>query len=524
MYSPEAIDLQSPVYVGRPAGPPRHRQAPVMTLVLMGLNIVMAGAQFAAAGGQWQGASLGTDAGDWALGAKVPSLIAHGEWWRLVTASFLHGNLWHLLWNMVGLLALGRLVESFYGSLRLLVIYMAACVLGTAFSYYLTPSVSLGASTGVMGLLGAVLVHNWRYRRYLPDRLNRVYPLLLVLVVVEFVMDLVNPRVDVFGHLGGILGGMLLAALFESSLRGQVGRRDRLPLIVALPMAAGLLAYGGGGLLAALPSEVDLLKAGSATTAPAQVGYIEAALRKRPYFVEARLQLSQSLARAGRLEEATGHLRQALRESPRLARSEAGRQLRRQLQILYLSQSDAAFKANQWEKAAETAREAVELDADPELTAQAHNQLAWTLVDKLERNLDEAEKHALEANRLEPENDALIDTLAWVYFKQKRYEQALGVQLRAVRLGEKNGTTATPTVMGELYYHLAAIYEKLGSIENARQNYSRALMARGGNYSEAAAGLQRTVRNAPGSRGPGTAPPRTAPRTLPDPALERGIL
>jgi len=165
-----------------PRAPRLRLGPPVATWSLILVLVLCALAQWLVAGGGFQGAELGSIYSDWALGAKVPSLVASGEYWRLITASFLHGSWLHLALNLLALLVFGRMVELFFGRTRMLVIFVLTCVSGAVVSYLLTPRISLGASTGVMGLIGALVMHHFKYRRYLPERAAQVYPLLLIIL------------------------------------------------------------------------------------------------------------------------------------------------------------------------------------------------------------------------------------------------------------------------------------------------------------------------------------------------------
>jgi rhomboid protease GluP len=488
-----------PVQVARmiDAPAPRARlRAPLVTLALLAANLLMALAQFAAGGFEWRGGEIGSDLSDWALGAKVPSLIAHGEYWRLVTANFLHGS-WvpHLLFNMLGLLALGRLIEVFYGPARLLVIYVLSCVAGAVASYLFTPSVSLGASTGVLGLMGALLVHNHRYREHLPHRINAVYPLLLFLLLVQFAMELSSQTIDTWGHVGGLVGGGVMALLLEARIAGPLqDERDWVPLPTALATAIALLAYGAFGLLTTLPNQVELLRAGTTADRMARIAQLERVLRQRPYFVEARVQLGDTLLSVGRPYDALRQFQQALKTDPE---SEL---INRRLTLFHLERARIAYEAGQWAAALDAYRDAIDQAKDDVQRAQGHNGFAWVLADKLHSRLDEAEKHAQTATRLFPGNAAIIDTLAWIYYHQQRYPQALEEQTKAVRLAEAAGEADA-----ELYFHLGAIYEKLGQREDAVKQYKRALRLRPV-YPDAARGLQRL------------AEPSTPDRTVPAPS------
>lgn len=507
--------ISEPVRVARVVGATGPRLAfPLVTLVLILANLLMAFAQFGAAGFHAHGLeTIGSDATDWALGAKVPSLVAHGEYWRLVTANFLHGTWWpHLFSNMLGLLIVGTLIEAYYGRTRTLIIYTVASVTGTIASYFLTPSVSLGASTGIMGLMGALLIHYLKQLDQLPERVRVVLPFLVIVLLVQFGMDSINKQVDLYGHAGGLAGGMLMAFLLASQGHwSPSAQRDRIPLRAALALTLALLAYAGFGLLTTLPNEGELIRAGEANSAVGQSSHLERVVERRPYFVEAQLALADLLKRQNRDEEAAVHYQQALIGNPR------SKEVRQRLEVLaatYLREAERDFSAHQWEQAAQNYLRATQYPARSEILADAHNGYAWVLADKLNRNLTDAERHAHLALKSEPNNEAILDTLAWVYYKQKRYDDALGQQLKAVRIFESKRNLRSSS---ELYYHLGAIYEGQGQKSQARFFYTKALES-GFPVPAAATALRRLD-------GALNVTPTPKPRlVLPDPAALRGII
>lgn len=93
------------------------------------------------------------------MGAKVNILINRGEIYRLITSTFLHGGIMHILFNMSALNIIGKEVEYIYGSKKYILIYILSALSGSLFSYLFNPnSVSVGASGAIFGLLGAMLV------------------------------------------------------------------------------------------------------------------------------------------------------------------------------------------------------------------------------------------------------------------------------------------------------------------------------------------------------------------------------
>ncbi len=103
--------------------------------------------------------------------------LSQGEWWRLLTASFLHGGILHLLFNMYALYLFGPSLEAAFGHLRFAVLYLLSALGGSAVSYLFANPVqpSLGASGAVFGILGATLVVSRRLqlRRPRGDRTDR---------------------------------------------------------------------------------------------------------------------------------------------------------------------------------------------------------------------------------------------------------------------------------------------------------------------------------------------------------------
>src|SRR3982751_3459173 len=108
------------------------------------------------------------------FGAKYGPAIAAGQWWRLVTAGFLHGGLLHILMNSWVLFALGAQAGELFGGPRMLVIYFVSTITGFTLSAYIG-HVSVGASAALFGLVGAMLALSVRYRGGMADMIRGVY-------------------------------------------------------------------------------------------------------------------------------------------------------------------------------------------------------------------------------------------------------------------------------------------------------------------------------------------------------------
>jgi rhomboid protease GluP len=156
------------------------------------------------------------------LGAKFNELVAAGETWRLFTAMFLHIGVLHLLFNLYALNALGPLVEGYFGHVRFLAIYLLAGLYGSLASYAFSPAASAGASGAIFGLAGATTVYFLRYRDNFGARGRAILQNMLVVLAVNLVFGFVAPGIDNWGHMGGLVGGVVLAAGLLPKYRAPV--------------------------------------------------------------------------------------------------------------------------------------------------------------------------------------------------------------------------------------------------------------------------------------------------------------
>ena len=194
----------------------------VATKTLIGINVAVALVSFLMGGvgsiaGGGMGGLLGTSTTLTEWGAVIGNLtfgnppvahgIAHGEWYRLFTAMFLHYGLLHLLMNMYALWILGRDLERVLGPLRFTGLYLLAGLGGNVAAYLFAEpyAATAGASTAVFGLMAAIFV--------ILKRLNLSVAPILPVIVINVVFTFVVAGISVAGHLGGLAVGAVVAAI-----------------------------------------------------------------------------------------------------------------------------------------------------------------------------------------------------------------------------------------------------------------------------------------------------------------------
>jgi rhomboid protease GluP len=144
-----------------------------------------------------------------AFGAKFGPSIAQGQWWRLITAGYLHGGLLHIAMNMWVLFDIGTQVEQVFGTSRYLVIYTIANITGFMASTFWAPgTLSIGASAAIFGLIGAMIAFGIRDRHIGPA----VRGLYIRWAIYGLIMGLLPFfAIDNAAHIGGLIGGFVVA-------------------------------------------------------------------------------------------------------------------------------------------------------------------------------------------------------------------------------------------------------------------------------------------------------------------------
>ena len=142
------------------------------------------------------------------FGALSTVLVKYGQYYRLITNAFVHIGILHLFCNMYALYVLGKDIESFFGKLKFIFIYLISALVGSFVSMIFIDeyAVSAGASGAIFGLMGSLLYFGYNYRVTLNNSINRqIIPIILLNLFIGFVGTGINN----YAHLGGLLGGYI---------------------------------------------------------------------------------------------------------------------------------------------------------------------------------------------------------------------------------------------------------------------------------------------------------------------------
>jgi rhomboid protease GluP len=242
--------LQEPGVAQMPPGEPQMvrvrlplgARVPWVARVLLGLNIAIFAVPWLL--GNLTGLPL--DQLVLALGAKDNrSIYAGGEYYRFLTAMFLHGGLTHIAFNAFALYALGFETERIYGHWRFLAVYLLAGLGGGLASYALNPAPSVGASGAIFGLIGALAVFYYEARGVLGGVARQQLGSLIFTLLINLGLGFTVALIDNNAHLGGLaagaVAGWLLSPRYAVETHLYPPRVERRGLPFAWPGALALL-------------------------------------------------------------------------------------------------------------------------------------------------------------------------------------------------------------------------------------------------------------------------------------------
>ena len=450
-----------------PTSPPEARftrrpSPPIATMVLLVLNVTLYLLMELAGGSTDPEVLL-------KFGASYGPFIQRGEYWRLVMPMFLHIGLPHLLLNTLGLILLGRVLESVYGYGRFSVLYFASGMGSSILTATASQSVSAGASGAIFGMAGAMLTVGFLHRESVPRRWRRAFGGgILPLIIVNLALGFSIPGIDNWGHVGGLFAGMVVSGLMPPpGLNPESTPTSTEPsqAMVVIPLALILFGMGSAienhrlsrAILQLIEESRRMRAAGRFDEA---IERAREAARLAPRDERPREELGSLYLHQARLDEAIREFDEAHRLNPLSPRA------RRGLAGAYIRKGDSAKALEVFEEIlgsrarnAEGQRFLGDLCQEDGLYAQAihyyeralelapddaatHNNLGWLLAtseDPQFRDAKRALSHAQKAVALNGWKEAaFIDTLAEALYANGRYDEAVKTQARALERDPKN--------------------------------------------------------------------------------------
>jgi len=227
--TPAPVGLRCPDHSGKAQGVRRMTQVAgrtatgvgsqrlnAVTVVLITINVAVALAELAI-NGAFQGNWIYDHGVLIASGCCVDGHlvgVAHGEWWRMVTAMFLHASYLHIGLNMYSLYYVGSILESKIGRWQFLLLYLASGMAGSAGALLLSPgNPTVGASGAIFGVMGALFILERRGSIATEGQIA-----VLIVVNLAFTFALAS-HISVGGHVGGLIGGIVLMWAFHELRR-----------------------------------------------------------------------------------------------------------------------------------------------------------------------------------------------------------------------------------------------------------------------------------------------------------------
>jgi membrane associated rhomboid family serine protease len=173
-------------------------------------------------------------------GSSIPAQAADGQWWRLITAGFLHGGVLHILMNSWVLFDLGAEVEQIYGTSRLIVFYFISTITGFWANSHLSHYPAVGSSAGIFGLIGAMLAFGVTDKSSLGAAVKAYYMRWVIYgAVISFL-----PGVAIWAHAGGFAGGFVAGYLAGTPRARLMWKEPLIRALAGVSLAVTALAFG----------------------------------------------------------------------------------------------------------------------------------------------------------------------------------------------------------------------------------------------------------------------------------------
>lgn len=164
----------------------------------------------------------------------------YGRYWTLISASYLHGGILHLIFNLMALKQIAPSVSGEYGSSRMFTIYTLGGVIGYLVSYLAGVPFTIGASAAVCALIGSLLYYG-KSRGGVYG--STVYREVSGWVISLFIFGLIFPGINNWGHGGGILGGIIVSAVIGYNERRRENNFDHVLALICGVATLGVLGW-----------------------------------------------------------------------------------------------------------------------------------------------------------------------------------------------------------------------------------------------------------------------------------------
>ncbi|MGI5285106.1 rhomboid family intramembrane serine protease [Nonomuraea polychroma] len=209
-------------------------RTPFVTYTILAINILVFGAQYLT------GNEVTTELAMWPAGVAVLD-----QYYRLITAAFVHGGVFHILFNSWALYVVGPYLERAFGHVRYVGLYSISALGGSVLGLWLDPlnQPTVGASGAIFGLFGAVFV--------VGRRLNMDVRGIAVLIAINLVITFLVPGISWTGHIGGLITGSLLAGAMAYAPKNNRTLWQVLTIVGALALLAVLVVVRASAILAA---------------------------------------------------------------------------------------------------------------------------------------------------------------------------------------------------------------------------------------------------------------------------------